>query len=274
MMKLLSANLFRLRKSALFWLMLVLSFGFGVFMCETRYREQLTYDCQFTLDSVFFCWALLIGLVLSVFLPLFLGIEHSDGTLRNKLIVGQDRRSIYLANLMTAFVSSILFSAAYMLACAMVGIPLMGGLTAKTGLILTSILGTVLMEAAWCAIFTLVIMSLNRKAAAAVSCILLFLALFVAAFTVYQVLDAPEFHPAYSLVDGEMVMEMVPNPAFLTEAERPIYEFLLDLNPVGQGVQYADLTPTRPIQLALCSLGVIAVTTAAGAALFQRKDLK
>lgn len=274
MTNLLSANFFRLRKNALFWLALGLSFGFGIFMCETRYREQLLYDYTVKLDSVFFGWALLIGLVLSVFLPLFLGVEHSDGTLRNKIIVGQERRCIYLANLITAFAISILFSAAYMLACAVVGIPLMGWLTVKTGLALINLLGAILTEAAWCAIFILVTMNLSRRAAAAVSCILLFLALFIAAFTVYQVLDAPEFHPAYSLVDGEMVSEMVRNPAYLTEDERPIYEFLLDVNPVGQGVQYADLTPARPAQLALCALGITIVTTAAGTVLFQRKDIK
>lgn len=275
MINLLSANLFRLRKNLLFWTALGLSFGFGVFMCVTRYREQFLYGYEVALDSVFFGWALLIGLVMSVFTPLFLGVEHSDGTLRNKLIVGRNRRSIYLANLITTFAASITFCAAYMLGCAVAGIPFMGWLTVKTSLILMNILGAILMEAAWCAIFTLVTMNLSRKAAAAVSCILLFLALFIAALTVYQMLEAPEYYPGYTLTaEGEMTSVMERNHRYLQGNERKVYEFLLDLNPVGQGVQYADLTPTRPVGLALCSLGVFAVATAAGTALFRRKDLK
>lgn len=59
---------------------------------------------------------------------------------------------------------------------------------------------------------------------------------------VYTRLDAPEFLPAYELVDGELVAEMVHNRAFLSESERPVYEFLLDLNPMGQAIQYCIYT--------------------------------
>ena len=43
---------------------------------------------------------------------------------------------------------------------------------------------------------------------------------------------------------------------------------------MGQSIQYIDVSPARPLQLALCSLGTVAVTTIAGVALFRRKDLK
>ena len=54
MINLLSANLFRLKRSKLFWTALLLSFGFGAFMCVTRYREHLLYDYEVSLNSVFF----------------------------------------------------------------------------------------------------------------------------------------------------------------------------------------------------------------------------
>ena len=75
MINLLSANLFRLKRSNLFWTAFGLSAGFGAFMCVTRYREQFLYNYEVSLDSVFFGWAMVIGLVLSVFLPLFFGTE-------------------------------------------------------------------------------------------------------------------------------------------------------------------------------------------------------
>lgn len=116
-------------------------------------------------------------------------------------------------------------------------------------------------------------MNISRKAAVAVSCILLFLALFLGAMIVYNKLDAPEYYPAYELVDGEFVSETVRNPAFLDENQRPIYEFLLDLNPMGQAVQHTDLALAHPTQAVFCSLGTIAATTVAGMALFRRKNL-
>lgn len=153
------------------------------------------------------------------------------------------------------------------------GGPLLGGPKAP-GPLLTSLILSLLMAAAWCAIFTVLIMNFSRKAASAVCCMLLFLLIFGIALTVYQILDAPEFYPSFGLVDGEMVSEMVRNPDYLQPEERWPYELLLDLDPVGQAVQFTDGNVTRPVQMALCSLGVFAVTTAAGLALFRRKDLK
>ena len=270
MTNLLSANLFRLRKSILFWVTLLLCAAAGAWQPLQTYLE---YQRQFPLDAIFFVYAMLIGLVLSVFLPLFFGSEYSDGTIRNKLAAGHPRLSVYLANLITAVFAALIFCGGYILCTLAVGVPLLGGPKAP-GPLLTSLILSLLMAAVWCAIFTVLIMNFSRKAASAVSCILLFLAIFAAAMTVYQVLEAPEFYPSFQLVNGEMVSEMVRNPNYITEERRPFYQFLLDLNPVGQAVQYTDGTVTRPLQMALCSLGIIAGTTVAGVLLFKQKDLK
>ena len=270
MTNLLSANLFRLRKSRLFWVTLLLCAAAGAWQPLQTYLE---YQRKFPLDAIFFVYAMLIGLVLSVFLPLFFGSEYSDGTIRNKLAAGHPRLSVYLANLITAVFAALIFCGGYILCTLAVGVPLLGGPKAP-GPLLTSLILSLLMAAVWCAIFTVLIMNFSRKAASAVSCILLFLAIFAAAMTVYQVLEAPEFYPSFQLVNGEMVSEMVRNPNYITEERRPFYQFLLDLNPVGQAVQYTDGTVTRPLQMALCSLGIIAGTTVAGVLLFKQKDLK
>lgn len=270
MSKLLSANLFRLRKSPVFWAALGLYAAAGAWQPLQTYLE---YERQVPLDAIFFVYTMLAGLLLSIFLSLFFGSEYSDGAIRNKLAAGHTRLSIYFANLTTAVLAAVLFCGAYVLCTLAVGIPLLGKPKAPS-VLLVSLLLSLLMVSAWCAIFTVITMNFSRKAASAVCCILLFLAIFGAAVTVYQILEAPEFYPAIELVDGEMVTNMVENPAYLQPDERIPYEFMLDLNPVGQAVQYTDGTVTRPIQMALCSLGVFAGTTAVGAALFQRKDLK
>lgn len=270
MTNLLSANLFRLRKSILFWVTLLLCAAAGAWQPLQTYLE---YQRQFPLDAIFFVYAMLIGLVLSVFLPLFFGAEYSDGTIRNKLAAGHTRLSVYLSSLIVSILAAFLFCGVYILCTLAVGIPLLGWPKAPTPLLISVFL-SLLMAAAWCAIYTVVTMNLSRKAASAVSCILLFLLIFGIALTVYQILDAPEFYPSFGLVDGEMVSEMVRNPDYLQPEERWPYELLLDLDPVGQAVQFTDGNVTRPVQMALCSLGVFAVTTAAGLALFRRKDLK
>lgn len=49
------------------------------------------------IDSAFFSVAIYIGIILSVFCSLFIRTEYSDGTIRNKLIVGQKRSAVYFA---------------------------------------------------------------------------------------------------------------------------------------------------------------------------------
>lgn len=270
MTNLLSANLFRLKKSRLFWVSLALTAAAGAWQSIQTFLE---HGRTVPLDSIFFVYAMLIGLLLSVFLPLFFGAEYSDGAIRNKLAAGHTRLSVYLTSLTAAVFAAFLFCGTCILFTAAAGVPLLGG-PKYPGLLLKTTLLSLLMAAVWCAIFTAVILNCSRKSASAVSCMLLYLLLFMVATWVFAKLDAPEFWPSYELIDGEMVSEMVQNPAYLQPGARRVYEFWLDLNPMGQSIQYIDVSPARPLQLALCSLGVFAAATAAGATLFQRKDLK
>lgn len=270
MTNLLSANLFRMKKSRLFWGCLLISSAAGAWQSIQTFLE---HGRTVPLDAIFFVYAMLIGLLLSVFLPLFFGSEYSDGAIRNKLAAGHTRLAVYLSNLTAAVSIAVLFCGACILFTTAAGVPLLGG-PKYPGLLLKTTLLSLLMAAAWCALYTAVILNCTRKSVSAVSCILLYLLLFMVATWVFAKLDAPEFWPSYELIDGEMMSEMVLNPAYLQPAARRVYEFWLDLNPMGQGIQYIDVSPARPLQLALCSVGVFAAATAAGLALFRRKDLK
>lgn len=271
MTNLMSAHLFRLKKSLLFWGCLLISAAAGAWQSVQTF---LVHGHTVPLDSIFFVYAMLIGLLTAVFLPLFLGAEYSDGTIRNKLAAGHTRTGVYLAGLTAAVLTAFLFCGVCILFTAAAGVPLLGG-PKYPGLLLKTTLLSLLMAAAWCALYTAVILNCSRKSTSVVSCMLLYLLLFLAATWVFAKLDAPEFYPAYDLtVGGQISSVLEANPHYLTPDQRPFYEFLLDLNPMGQAIQYIDVSPARPLQLALCSLGTVAVTTAAGLALFRRKDLK
>ena len=40
--------------------------------------------------------ALFIGIILAVFCSLFIGTEHNDGTIRNKIIVGHEKSKLFI----------------------------------------------------------------------------------------------------------------------------------------------------------------------------------
>ncbi len=276
MSKLLSANFLRLRKNHLFWGTLALSFGFGVFMCVIRFREHLNYHFEVSLNSVFFGFAMVAGVVMAAFIPLFFGTEYSDGAIRNKLIVGHSRVCVYFANLITSFGAAAAFFAAYLLACTVAGIPLIGGLDLPVPATAAALGGSLLMTAAFCAIFTFVTMNCSKKSTSVVICLLGVFALLIAAVYLNGRLDAPEFIQGYEMsIDGQVVnAKPEPNPAYLTGMKREVYQLLYDLMPTGQGIQYSNVNFTDPVRLMGLSSALFVLFTGAGAALFRRKDLK
>ena len=275
MTNLLSANFLRLKKSALFRGTLALNFCFGLFTVCTRLSDQAD-GFHVRLDDILFFYAMAIGLVSAVFISLFFGTEYSDGTIRNKVAAGRSRVTVYFVHLLTGYLTALLSTAAYLLAVFGLGLPTIGSPTAPAPAIVLNLLGTLAMEAVFCAIFTFVTMNCSRKAASAVCCILLFFALMMASTYVMARLDAPEFITGYELsINGQLVESIPePNPRYLREGARETYEFVYDLLPTGQASQYTMMTVRHPARAILLALAEIAAATAAGAALFWRKDLK
>ena len=96
MRKLISANLMRLWLNKAFWVTVLLMIGLESAFCLLLLKQNST-----RLDIVMYTMVQIIGILISVFLSLFMGTEYNDGTLRNKLIVGHKRSSVYLASLIT-----------------------------------------------------------------------------------------------------------------------------------------------------------------------------
>lgn len=286
MTKLLSANFLRLWRNKAFWTSLAVCVVLGVLAVLGEFRFQVSVGADLSVPEVaeyksllegqFFEYAAFIGILAAALIALFLGTEYSDGTIRNKLVVGQPRLAIYFANLITGFAASLLCMAGYMLACLAVGAPLLGWFTKPAPLLLTAVAGSVVMLAAFCAIFTAVSMNCAKKSTSVAACLLAAFAGLIAAAVLYSMLDAPEFIQGYELSVGGEIVQAVPqpNPMYLTGMKRAVYQFLFDLLPTGQSLQYTMLGFTDPVKLMALSAAVCAAFTAAGAALFRRKDLK
>lgn len=278
MTKLLNANFMRLWKNNAFWGSMGVSLGMGLFMVADSWRsaQESNGAWSSTVDAELFKYAAFIGILAAELIPLFFGTEYSDATLRNKIVVGQSRLSIYFANFITGFAACVLCSAAYMLGCVVLGVPLLGWFTQSPALLFTALAGSLLMTAAFCAIFTFVTMNFSKKSTAVVICLLGAFAAFIGAIVIHSMLEAPEFISGYELsVGGQIVSaQPEPNPNYLTGAKRELYQFIFDLLPSGQSVQYCSLQLSDPVRLMGLGLAVTAVFTGAGGLLFRRKDLK
>lgn len=275
MRNLLAANLFRLRKSVLFWGTLSVSFGVGLMLVCNRLGNRAAYGVDISLDQIIFGHAVTIGLVGAVFISLFLGAEYSDGALRNKLAAGHSRAPVYLANLLTMAGCCLLFCAACLTAVLGFGIPLIGPPSIPFLSLLPLLAGSLVTAVSFCALFTLVVMNCSRKSVSVVVCMLGVLFMMSLTTWLSARLDAPELRDTgFRVVDGEVVFGTEPNPLYLRGAERAVYQALDDLLPYGQALQYMTFSATHPERLPLYSLAVIALSTGAGVFLFRRKDLR
>ena len=282
MINLVSAFLSRLWKEKVFWLGMAFMAAFGIVMALNTYSSGMMSGPQgekltagIPLEQYCFGFQWVIGVVAAVVSSLFIGREYQDGTLRNKLIAGHSRTSLYLAGLAVNILSTLLLCLSYLFFACVVGIPLMGGFQVDVPTVLLLILGNLLAVAVYCSLFTWIQLLCSNRAGAVVIALLLTLVLLVAGTAMIGRLQEPEWisYVSYNQ-QGEMVMEpLQSNPNYLKGPVRTLFQTIVNLLPTGQAFSLAGGGDESLPLLPLYSLGLIALTTGLGIWGFRKKDI-
>lgn len=279
MNKLLAATFSRLLRNKVFWVCCIFAFCYGVFMQVMNYLTTTASGEVPQIDDLFFSFSIWTGILLSAFISLFLGTEYSDGTIRNKLVIGHRRRDIYLSNLIVCITAGAVMCALNLIASFAVGLPLMGRFDAGTELVFATCIGILVAAAAFASICTMISMLCqNRAAAAVINILLIFLLLFVSLY-IRAWLEAPETITTQSVVMDEngvssMTTEEVPNPVYLRGTTREVCEFINDFLPTGQTVQFTNMEAENIPLLCTYSVAITAAAAGAGTLVFKKKDVK
>lgn len=120
MSRLFAANLMRLKKSKLFWFLIVVA----AVLSLTLVILLILYPDS--IDKIMFAYPVLIAFMIPALIGIFLGTEYSEGTLRNKLMIGHSRRNIYLANLLTTLLAAYALLVSYLIPVLLLGFPVLG----------------------------------------------------------------------------------------------------------------------------------------------------
>lgn len=274
MRKLLCADLARLRRNK-FLLFSMIAFFLGAVYLMYIHIFNSAYPKP--VETFFFLFLIPLGVMLAVFCGLFLGTDYSDGTLRNKIIVGHGRTAVYFSNLLTVTFAGLLMSVAFLLPVCCVGLPAAGGFLLTQKELLLYLLDTLLVICSFSAVFTMVCMLCPRKATATVICLLGTVVLYVLCVWLRSCLTVPEFYEEFASFDPlteEVLFKQVPAVGYVGGIKREIYQFLIDLLPMGQAYQLAICSAERLGRIAACSVGFTAVTSVIGLLGFRKKDLK
>ncbi|MCM1188757.1 MAG: ABC transporter permease [bacterium] len=276
MNKLLCAGFARLWKNKIFWAGILLMPAFLVFVMLSDYRLMQSGGPAYTLDLFVPGCMMFFGCFTAVFAALFLGTEYSDGTIRNKLIAGHGRISLYLSTLLLTAAASLLVCAVSVLVTFAVGLPLFGPPTNLSGL-LQKLGAGLLLILSYSALFTLPAMLIHNKPILSVTCVIAYFALLFAAIYVTARLEAPEYiENSYTLsVNGAIVpQDPYPNPGYLQGTARTVFEFFRDFLPTGQSLSFSQYDLPSAPRMCLFSLLLTLGVTAVGIPVFCRKDLK
>lgn len=288
MIKLFHSNMSRLFHSKVFKAGEIFSVGYAIFALAGSYiSNRNVYGDEFEkqlknghlLDNLPLALALAFPIILAVVIGFFIGTEYSDGTIRNKLIAGHSRISIYIANMLTTYIASILIFLTSVIVIYAGGIPLYGNTSLPFHEYLKAI-GVILIAGfAFCSLNTLLCMSIQSKAVGSVTVIILTSVMFMAMMTINSRLNSPEYYDDYSYTDEQSTaiqVVKVKNPHYLSGKKREIYEKISNFLPYTHMyflVQNVSL-PDKPYVFPLNSGIMILITTAAGTIIFKKRDLK
>lgn len=257
MRRLLSADMTRMLRSKWFWLclggMLAISVAFVV-------MQYTAVDYTVPLSRVIFLPMSFYGITTAALISMFVGEDFSDGFIRNKIVAGRSRYSIFASNLAVSSLACIIIYLVVTLFTASIGSFLFEADIISAKLVRYLLLGTGTCLAYAC-IYCSIVMICQTKSTATVLCMGMAFALLCASLHTNQVMIQPQYK------NGEL------NAAYVAGFAKQVYAFLHDLNPTGQAAQLSTMEIFYPVQWIVCDL-VWIVAAGIMSIFFQRKNIK
>lgn len=289
MNKLLSAEFVRLWKSFIFRLCVLFSLGISCYTVLMhwwylkkdleQYSQLDLYYCN--VDSLLFGGGVYFIFALATFIGIFVGTEYSDGTIRNKLMVGHTRVTIYLSKLIVCGTAAVIFFSLDILCTLLLGSLLLGATTMRAATFMSFFFVYLFAALALTAFLLLLSMLIQSKATGCVVTLLTTLILLFSSIYVYSMLNAPEYFEGYMYIDEEtqevVTIEREKNTHYLTGTKRKVYQFLCDATPVCQLYRISGAVPELPDGFGLMpnyDAILIVLVTGIGIFIFTKRNLK
>ncbi len=271
MTSLIRSHLVRLWKTPVFLLALLVMLPYGLGLCNSAVGDFASGVIRPGLWGQPLCgFGLLAGFVLAAVFSLFFGSEYADGTIRNKLIAGHGRVSVYLATLAAGLLAALGLYGVYLLAWAP-RIPwmLQNFPAPEPGKLALCLAGTVLLLAGQCSVCVMFCMLVQRRAVLAVVLLLLMV------FSLFAAIQGQDAYETATAGGTQLMIDETGQKQWVFHEPGqagPAVTFLYDFLPVCQAYRYMELD-AAPVMPAY-SAGLTALTTAMGLILFKRKDIR
>ena len=270
MIKLLKAGFFRLKKDVIFWLFIFLTIGMAGFTLFRYLSNEGVY-----LDKILNEFIMYIGLFIAIFVSIFVGKEYGQGIIRNKIIVGHSRISIFLSNLIISIVVSLLCELIYLIIVFLIGIPLFGQMQMSFSQFAMVLLNTALVIISFCSIYNFITMICSEITISISICIILFVAMFVAQAALGFTANSRKYiEHAFWDNGNKYIISQEPDPNYPGDEKVKQARTLYLSIPQGQAMKIGGNDLTYSAQMAISSIILIGVVNIVGVCIFSKKELK
>ena len=271
MIKLLKAGFFRLKKDVIFWIFIFLTIGMAGFTLFRYLSVELVY-----LDKIVNEFMMYIGLFIAIFVSIFVGKEHWQGIIRNKIIVGHSRIAIFFTNLIISIVVSIFCEMIYLVIVFLIGIPLYGKMQMNFTQFMMTMLNTILVIISFCSIYNFIAMLCSDITLSAGICIIAFVAMFIAQGAFGSTANSNKYMTStfWDENGNSHIISQEPNPNYPgDEKVKQARMFYLAI-PQGQAMEivYNNLEYLK--QMPIYSFTLIITINILGIYIFSKKELK
>lgn len=232
----------------------------------------------YTFDSAINILFLLMGLIMAVFVSLFVGMEYDDHTMRNKVLVGHSRIKIYLSDYIVCLTGGFILQAVFTLVVFIGTIiaPLLGIFVSMSvpidQLIECQLIGLYI-TSAYVGIFVFFCLIIPNQAYSTVVCVALAALIFALGYTVsYSVAPSTEIYYEMKFVPQSIINSMR-GMGIEDERKRALYKFIDDVLPAchAYNIKSGYITG-RPLVNVLSDTIISLGFTVFGLLFFRKKD--
>ena len=258
MAKILRADCYRMYAKKWLWLCTLAMMALSAVFCIMQHTAM---DYEVSLDRVVFLPMSFYGVMAAALIGIFVGDDFSDGVIRNKIVSGITKRSIYFSTLLTCCSGGIVV---YLMTIAVslgIGVHWFQINVTAGEIAYYAALGF-LTCLTYCSVYSMLAMLIQNKTHAIAVCMILSFGMLFLSLHTNSILVQTEYESG------------VLNPHFVNGLKKAAYEFLHDLNPTGQAVQLSMMQCLNTVRYVLVDVGLIVLTSALGSFAFRRKDIK
>ena len=281
MIRLLHANFYRLKKNKVFIGIIIITIIASFVMVFNTYQGNIAnekYNMTKTpIDRTYIIYINIISFLIAIFVSIFVGTDYSDGTIRNKIIVGHSRKNIYLSNLIISIVVGLVLEIIHLTIVTIIGMPLIGKIQMNILDFLYIILNMILLIIVFSSIFNFISMLCSNVTLSTVGSLLLILIMYVFCMSISVVANSTKELKIQDFDEnGNLITQYIEDKNYPGDFNKNLCKTVINILPTGQAMELSDVNiDMKEIKIyPLYSLGGIIIINVLGIYMFNKKELK